>query len=186
MLNVRFAFAYASEAVPPGWTEAARQGRAVLLENANVLPRAFVPQQVTVGLQSNVALDQMATVTDFRERAWITADVVPYERANGPGRVANYRRTRNGYTFDADMQGDGWVVISNSAWKGWRAYVDGKRLAMQRANVAFLSVHVHAGRHEVRLVYLPETFVIGRAVSLGTLLALVAFAVYAHRRRRAG
>lgn len=174
MLNVRFAFAYTSTAVPPGWREVAREGEAVLLENANVIPRAFVPQHVTVGLQSFIALDQMATVTDFREHGWITANVIPYERANGPGQVTNFRRTRNGYSFDVEMQHDGWVVISNCAWRGWRAYVDGKRIDMQRANVAFLSVHVGEGKHDVRLVYRPQSFVVGRAVSIVTLLVLLA------------
>jgi hypothetical protein len=173
MLNVRFAFAYASYPVPPGWREVARQGNALLLENANVLPRAFVPRYVTVGLQSDVALDQMAGVQDFREHAWIAADTVPYERGNGPGVVSSIRGT----TFTADMQRDGWVVISNSAWKGWGAYVDGKRVELQRANVAFLGVHLDAGRHTVRLVYLPRSFVVGRAVSLATLLALIIFAI---------
>jgi len=179
MLNVRFAFAYASDAIPPGWREVAREKDAVLLENTNVLPRAFVPEHVTVGLQSDVALDQMADVRDFREHAWIAADVVPYERGNGPGRVTNLRAT----SFDVDMERDGWVVISNSAWQGWRAYVDGKRIALQRANIAFLGVHVDAGKHHVRLVYLPQSFVVGRAISMVTFLGLVAFALL--RRRRA-
>ena len=188
MLNVRFAFAYRSTAVPAGWREVAREGEAVLLENANVLGRAFVPQHVTVGMQSDVALDQMSEVRDFREHAWITADAVPYERANGPGQVTNFRRTRNGYSFEAEMQHDGWVVISNCAWKGWRAYVDGKRTGMQRANVAFLGVHVGEGKHDVRLVYWPQSFVVGRAVSLVTLImwsAATASRRFRSRQRRA-
>jgi hypothetical protein len=188
MLNVRFAFAYTSTAVPPGWREVAREGEAVLLENENVLERAFVPQYVTVGMQSDVALDQMSEVKDFREHAWITADAVPYERANGPGRVTNFRRTRNGYTFNADMQHGGWVVVTNSAWKGWRAYVDNKRIGLQRANVAFLGVHVGEGKHEVRLVYWPRSFVVGRAVSIVTLfvlLAIVSRRVFKSSSRRA-
>ena len=173
MLNVRFAFAYEWDAVPPGWREVAREGKAKLLENTNVLPRAFIPRAVTVGLQSDVALDQMRDVRDFADRAWITADVVPYERANGPGTITSLGPT----TFTADMQSDGWIVVSNSAWKGWRAYVDGRRVALQRANVAFLSVHVPAGKHEVRLVYWPESFVLGRAISIIALLALAAWGV---------
>ena len=178
MMNVRFAFTRADQPVPAGWREVAREGFAVLLENANVLPRAFVPRTVTVGLQSEVAVDQMESVTDFRERAWITADVVPYERINGPGRV-----TLRGDTLHADMDGDGWIVVSNSAWKGWRAYLDGERIALQRANVAFLGIHVPPGKHTVRLVYWPESFVIGRAVTTATLLGIVVFAIV--RRRRA-
>lgn len=179
MLNVRFAFAYASDPVPPGWREVAREKDAVLLENANVLPRAFIPRHVTVGLQSDVALDQMAEVRDFGEQAWIAANVVPYERGNGPGRVTNLRAT----SFDAEMERDGWVVISSSAWKGWRAYVDGKRVALQRANIAFLGIHLDPGRHHVRLVYLPQSFVVGRAVSVAALLGVLAFAIVWRSRR---
>ncbi len=182
MLNVRFAFTRSDAPMPPGWREVAREGNAVLFENPNVLPRAFVPRTVTVGMQSEVAVDQMADVTDFRERAWITADVIPYERMNGPGTV-----TQNGDTLHADMQGDGWIVVSNCAWKGWRAYVDGKRVAIQRANVAFLGVHVPMGRHTVRLVYWPESFVLGRAITFATLIAIAVFTLWRRRtsfRRR--
>ena len=176
MMNVRFAFTREDAPVPPGWREVARQGAAVLLENENVLPRAFVPRNVTVGMQSEVAVDQMADVTDFRERAWITADVVPYERMNGPGRV-----TLRGDTLEAEMEGDGWIVVSNSAWKGWRAYLDGRRVALHRANVAFLGIHVPKGRHTVRLVYLPESFVIGRTVTFATLIGIIVFTLWRRR-----
>jgi hypothetical protein len=176
MLNVRFAFTRADAPMPPGWREVAREGNAVLLENPNVLPRAFVPRAVTVGMQSEVAVDQMADVTDFRDRAWITADVIPYERMNGPGTV-----TQNGDTLHADMQSDGWIVVSNCAWKGWRGYVDGKRVNLQRANVAFLGIHVPKGRHAVRLTYWPESFVLGRAITFATLLGIAIFTLW-HRR----
>lgn len=177
MMNVRFAVAHAWHPVPEGWREIGRQGNAMLLENDRVLPRAFVPRTVTVGMQSFVAVDQMADVTDFRERAWITADVVPYERMNGPGRV-----TMRGEVLEAEMESDGWIVVTNSAWRGWRAYVDGKRKALQRANVAFLAIHVDKGRHTIRLVYWPHSFVVGRAITFATLLALAAVGVL-HRRR---
>ena len=113
----------------------------------------------------------MAGETDFSERAWIIASLEPHERANGPGRV-NIRRRGTEYLLDAEMEGDGWVVISNVAWNGWRAYVDGRRVKMQIANHAFLSVFVPKGRHDVRLVYLPESFVVGRTISFATLAAM--------------
>ncbi|HUP63646.1 MAG TPA: YfhO family protein [Thermoanaerobaculia bacterium] len=169
MMNVRFAFAHDSVAPPPGWRVAARQKWAVLLENLNVIERAFIPRTVVLGLEDSAALDEMANVTDFRERAWLTApEVKPYLRANGPGRVWMRSRSR----LDVEMERDGWVVVSNSAWKGWRAYVDGRRVKIQRANVAFLGIYVPAGRHEIRLVYWPESFVIGRWISFAAFLAL--------------
>jgi hypothetical protein len=170
MLNVRFAFGVEWTAPPPGWRVIARQRYATLMENANALPRAFVPRTVVVG---TAAMDGAA---DFRERAWIASSETPYERTNGPGRVT-LRRIPYGYELDAGMEGDGWIVISESAWKGWRAYVDGRRNRPMRANHAFLGVHVPAGKHHVRLVYWPESFVLGRGISLAALLGVVGFVV---------
>jgi hypothetical protein len=170
MLNVRFAFAHESVATPPGWRIAAKQGEAVLFENTNAIARAFVPHNVKLGA-SNV-IDEMANATDFRERAWI--DMPGAEQTNGPGFVTT-RRIRQGYELDATMDGDGWIVVSICDWKGWRAYIDGHRVNTQRANAAFIGVHAPAGRHRIRLVYWPVSFVVGRGISLVTLVAICAF-----------
>ncbi|HEX8169760.1 MAG TPA: YfhO family protein [Thermoanaerobaculia bacterium] len=185
MMNVRFAFTGADLGTPPGWHLVARQGNALLLENEQVLERAFVPQRVRIGFGDEASVNAMHGVPDFREVAFIDANQPPYERANGPGRVTKIARPHSGeYAIEADMQGDGWLVVSDSAWNGWRAYVDGRRVRVQRANVAFLGVHLPQGRHTVRLRYWPQSFVAGRAVTGATLLAIAAF-VYSRRSWRA-
>jgi hypothetical protein len=181
LLNVRFAFAHESVAAPPGWRVAAKEGEAVLFENPNALARAFVPHTVKLALQRPFALLEMRDVTDFRERAWIDAPGNIYERANGPGTVT-IRRARNGYELDATMEGDGWIVVSICDWKGWRAYVDGRRVRIQRANAAFIGIHSPAGKHHLRLVYRPDSFVKGRAITLAAIVGVLLFALV---RRRA-
>ena len=184
MMNTRYAIVSPFAAVPEGWRTVAKQRDAVLLENTKAFERAFIPQFVRIGAPLEEQLAQMQNQTDFRERAWITAEVKPYERDNGPGRVSIAQYSPGGrYLLNADMQRDGWIVISESAWKGWRAYVDGKRVKMQNANAAFLSVHVPAGRHEVRVVFWPESFVLGRAITFGTIAVLIVFGLIRRRRR---
>jgi Bacterial membrane protein YfhO len=178
MINVRYAFTKEGASIPGGWRAIAKEGSAIVLENENVLPRAFVPKSVRIGWQHDITLDQMREETDFARRAWIDASLdAPQEWNNDHGTVSAIRRIRHGYEFDATMRADGWVVITNSAWKGWRAYIDGRRVRHHRANAAFLGVHVPEGQHRVRLVYWPQSFVIGRAISLATLILLIAFAV---------
>jgi hypothetical protein len=184
MMNVRFAFAGEWLPVPPGWRLVAKQAHVILLENTNVMPRAFVPANVSVGLTDAETIEKMKSIGDFRERAWITADVPPFEQSNGPGTLSIRRTKRRGFEVDADMQNDGWIVLTESAWKGWRAYVDGRRTGIHRANVAFLGVNVPRGRHLVRFVYWPESFVRGRAISGATLLGIAVFAVARRSRRR--
>jgi hypothetical protein len=182
-LNVRYAVVWRRFALPDGWKPFAEQRGEMLIENTRVIERAFVPGRVVVAADQAEAFSQMMAAKDFRERAWITAPGNVYERANGPGRVTVRTRSRR-YDITAEMEHDGWIVISESAWNGWRGYLDGRRVQMQRANLSFLSIHVPAGSHRVKLVYLPQSFVIGRAISLLTVAALVAFAI-AQRVRRA-
>ena len=70
------------------------------------------------------------------------------------------------------MNNAGWIVISEPAWRGWRAYVDDHRVGHQIANLAFLGVYVPRGAHHVRVVYWPQSFVIGSWISAATLLLI--------------
>jgi len=102
------------------------------------------------------------------------------EEQNGPGELT-LRRIRQGYRLYVAMQKSGWVVASETTWKGWRAYLDGHRVQMQIANLSFLAIYVPQGAHTIRLVYFPESFVIGRAISGVTLLTLLVAFLYARR-----
>jgi uncharacterized membrane protein YfhO len=69
------------------------------------------------------------------------------------------------------------VVISDAAWNGWCAYLDGRRTKIVRANHAFLGVYVPAGRHTIRLIYLPQSFVVGRWITFATMAMIVLFCI---------
>jgi hypothetical protein len=151
-----------------------------LIENAGALPRAFVPRSVRYEREGPAVLAGLKQATDFADRAWIeSAHYGPHDAPNGPGSV-RIRRDGLAYELEATMQKAGWIVISESAWNGWRAYVDGRRVAATFANHAFLGLHVPAGRHRVRLVYLPESFTTGRWISLATLLLCIAAMMWRH------
>ena len=184
LMNVRFAVQADSLPVPPGWDLVGRGSGAMVLENRNAMERIFVPARVAVtGGSTEEIVDRMAHVRDFRTIAWITSRDAPGERPNGPGRIRlRSRRLGGEYQFDAEMQGEGYVVVSDAAWKGWQAYVDGKRVPLSRANAAFIAVRVPAGSHAVRLVYWPSSFVRGRAISAVTLLLFAAAGLFVRKR----
>lgn len=185
MMNVRFAITKASDAIPNGWREVAVDRTGRVIENPAALPRAFIPRHVRINAPNE--LDEMSRETDFAERSYIRAvaeraQEPAQERANGPGTILSLRRRKNDWNLDADMQRDGWIVVTQTAWNGWRAYVDGGRVRHQIANHAFIGVFLPAGRHSVRLTFLPESFVIGRATTFATLVAIVVFAFIRRRR----
>jgi hypothetical protein len=184
LLNVRYALTDPKAPLPEGWTTVAEQRGARLVENSRVLPRAFVPERVVFGSTWDGMITAMRNERDFRERAWIEAPLPSHERDNRAGRIVSVSRAPNGLLIRADMKEDGWVVVSEPAWKGWRAYIDGRRVQHHFADIAFLAVSVPAGAHTLRLTYYPESFALGRLISLATLVTLGALGVTIGVRRR--
>jgi hypothetical protein len=180
-LNVRYAVTWSREREHPGWREIARQRGSKLLENTRVIPRAFIPQEIAIGRRD--AELEMRFAGDFRKRAWIQTADAPYDIQNGSGTVTIKRR-KLGYRLYADMKETGWIVVSEQRWSGWRASIDGERVPIEPANIAFLGIHVPRGSHVVDLRYWPQSFVIGRAISAATLLALIACAIWRVGRAR--
>jgi uncharacterized membrane protein YfhO len=60
----------------------------------------------------------------------------------------------------------GWVVLGDTWYPGWRAWVDGEQAPIQHANYVFRAVAVPAGTHEVRMNYRPMWFYGGLGVSM--------------------
>ena len=62
------------------------------------------------------------------------------------------------------------VVISQTYYHRWRAYLDGDPRPVLRANYAFQAVEVPAGKHHLRLAYEDRPFHIGAAISAAALV----------------
>ncbi|HYC62212.1 MAG TPA: YfhO family protein, partial [Thermoanaerobaculia bacterium] len=179
-LGVRHAITPSSMSPPPGWRVLFEDRGSRLMENSRALPRVFVPRRIRYTSDRTATLAEMAQSTDFADVAWVYAKTgQPYTADNAAANVAA-RRVGSRYEIDVDTPADARIVITESAWPGWRAYIDGRRTSIELANHAFLSVAVPPGKHRVRVQYLPNAFVQGRAISFATLLALAI--VYRFRR----
>ena len=65
------------------------------------------------------------------------------------------------------------MIVSQSHYHWWKAYVDGKQVPLWRANHAFQAVEVPAGQHRVEIVYEDKNFLIGAIFSGLTLLICI-------------
>jgi len=98
----------------------------------------------------------------------------------GEGTVTT-RRAPNGLTIDANITRDSSLTISQVAWNGWRATIDGKDAKLGRAHHALLAIDVPRGHHTIDLVYMPRAFIIGRAITFAAIALLLAFVVIRRR-----
>jgi hypothetical protein len=81
-------------------------------------------------------------------------------------RVANSRFENQSVDADVEAAEPSLVVVSQTYYHDWHAYVDGHETPLLRANRAFQAVQVPAGRHQIRLVYEDRAFEIGATVSV--------------------
>jgi hypothetical protein len=88
----------------------------------------------------------------------------------------------NRVTIRATLQAPGYLVLADTWYPGWQAWVDGDAVPVLRANHTFRAVRLEAGDHVVEMVYAPASVRWGGAISLVALLGLIAGLVI---RRRA-
>ncbi|HWC65891.1 MAG TPA: YfhO family protein, partial [Thermoanaerobaculia bacterium] len=183
-LNVRFAIAGPGQAVPAGWRELRRGPRCAVFENPAALPRAFAPESVRFVPDPSKTVELMRSCRDFSKVAWIEDSARPEgEAPNGRARVT---ATARGADLDVhvDAQSRSWIVVSQTAWRGWEAREGARLLPLRFANQAFLAFEVGPGRHEVRLEYRPRSFRLGVGLALASAAALVAVGILGRRRAR--
>jgi hypothetical protein len=80
-------------------------------------------------------------------------------------------------TLVASAARDGYLVLGETWAPGWRAWVDGRPVAVLRANLIHRAVALAAGTHRVEFRYVPASFRLGLYGSAGALALLLALAV---------
>ena len=170
LMNVRFALALPESAIPSSWRLLGRYPGYQLLENSRVLPRAFIPTSVHAG--SVDAIREMRTCRDFGAEAWIDTSGPRTDLPNGSGTV-QVRRNGSHMLLHAAMRSPGWIVVSEAAWKGWRAVSGGEHFKIHFADHAFIGIYVPSGEHDIELSYRPKAATSGGMVSIVTAMMLI-------------
>jgi uncharacterized membrane protein YfhO len=73
----------------------------------------------------------------------------------------------------ADVRRPSYLIVSDTYYPGWMAFVDGAEAEVLRADYAFRAVALGPGAHEVRMVYRPLLFKIGIVFSAAGIALLV-------------
>ncbi len=156
-----------------------------VLENRDAFPRAFVVPRVEPLPGDRPGIARAMTTTDFRRVALVESpgplDVGAGAEEFREARVVAYRPNR----VEVEADGPGLLVLADPDYPGWVATVDGTPAPIVRADYLFRGVPLPAGRHAVAFAFRPRSYLIGRAVSLGTLAVVgLATAIGLIRQRR--
>ncbi len=97
--------------------------------------------------------------------------------------VQGVRVEHDGLTFHASSEGEGFAIISDLYFPGWRAFRDGKEIKIYKVADLLKGVEIQKGEHGYRLSYEPPGFRVGIWNHLfGVLFILFLFAAKAFGR----
>ena len=156
-------------------------------ENLKALPRAWFARRAAVDMSAGV-LKTIRTGTMKDGSAFDPAETVLFEKedfgarevvlprigdpANARAKVTRYEpqrieiETRNGQP--------GFLVLSEMYYRGWEAWIDGRRAPVERVNYVLRGLAVPAGDHRIEFVFRAPSFRNGAAYTLlGIMLLLV-------------
>lgn len=106
----------------------------------------------------------------------VKAYTLPLSALSHPGLVDFQENTTSGAEIvngKIDMPEDGYFVTSYTYSRGYTAYVDGKEVATEQVNKAFVGFPLQKGAHEIRIEFHAPGKSIGLLLSLAAAVVLI-------------
>lgn len=157
-----------------------------IFENMNYLPRIRFISNIIEVKDFNAANDIMKN--DYNFDPSITALVENYHGSKtlDNGKVISTDCSKNDkIKLSVDTGDNSYLILSDTWYPGWKAYVDGKETPIYKTNGVLRGILIQGkGKHQIEFVFKPKSFYIGGAISIGTLLLMIAFLLFDFRRRR--
>ena len=147
----------------------------VVLENTNVLPRAYMVYDWQVISDDKITLDNLLK-KDYRIEDKIVLEEDPGIKqqnkiASGSVKFITYKETAS--SLEVDTSQEGFLFVSDLDYPGWEAFIDEYKTKIYRADYAFRAILIPAGKHTVEFKYHPDSFFNGLKIGLGALTILV-------------
>jgi hypothetical protein len=167
------------------WRKLATFGEVEVYENLKALPRAWFVRRAEIGPSAEV----LETIKTGRMKDGTTfdpAETVLIENGgfgdreqpqiedpvNAEVKVTRYEPQR--IELETRNERPGFLVLSEIYYRGWEAWIDGRRAPVERANYTLRGVAIPAGEHRIEFVFRAHSFRNGAVWSLlGAILLLV-------------
>jgi hypothetical protein len=169
-----------------GYMKTQRTKDVYVYENTQFLPRAFVVHDAKIMEDVTTTMaDILSDEFNPKEYVILHEDIdVELENAGDFESADVTYVSSHEFRVQIQTTNPGFLVISQNWYPGWIAYDNGEMKQIQRANYAFSAVHIDAGAHDIRFVYNPVSFNIGKYITLWTsviLLVSIGYGLYIRR-----
>ena len=186
LANLRVAWLPPALPAPPGWRKVHADPRIAVYENPAALPRARVVGRALPAADLDAA-ERLLRASSFDPRREVVVEGAPELPEFPPGAAGTVRWIERGsdrLALDVEAPDGGFLVVADTHDPGWIGFVDGARVPVWRADMAFRAILLHPGRHRVEMRFEPDSARTGLLASAAFLFAALAWGLGARLRRR--
>lgn len=144
-----------------------------LYENTEALPEAYIVHNAVNVSDGDESLKAIQAKT-FDPRSHVVleeqVDLDQNYNLQFKDSVKTTRPNNNSVDIELSTNKPGFLVLTDTYYPGWKAYVDGVETPILRANYLFRAIKIPQGEHTVKFTYVPSSFWLGVILSLSTLL----------------
>ena len=175
----------------PGAYRLIHSGDVKIYENLDVLPRAVLVGEVDWQPDATAVLatmqladfDPQQTAVLLQPAAGASPPRVAGRPVTGTAHIARY--APEAVVVDVEVDAPAVLLLTDAAYPGWQATVDGAPVDLFTADGLFRAVFVPAGAHRVAFYFAPQSYRTGLIVTLAAVVGFAALLAIAFRRRTA-
>ncbi|MEJ2348068.1 MAG: YfhO family protein, partial [Patescibacteria group bacterium] len=154
--------------------------RTIVLENLKAFQRIYPVKDFLLAesdedfekLLLSVDLSKTVILETFPRLDSLTTDVA----------VSNLVFTPLKTSAKVKSEGSSLLVISQTYFPGWKAYLDGESIPLYRANYTFMAVPVTVGEHHLEISYEPDSFKYGLKIGVISFIITVSLFLVSQSR----
>ncbi len=143
-------------------------------ENKKVLPRAFIVRDAEVIKDKEKIFEELRTFNP-KEKVILEEDFENLENKGTFKEADITYYSPNKIIINVSLKNPGFLLLSENYYPGWKAYDNGKKVNILKADYILRAIYLEKGNHVVKFVYDPLSYKIGK---ISTLLSLLALSVY--------
>ncbi|MFA6097005.1 MAG: YfhO family protein [Candidatus Paceibacterota bacterium] len=166
-----------------------------IYENTEVIPRAFVVFNISKfpGFKEVInnflwnedyRLDSTALIETERNEETPTFENDPALESKEAG-IISYKP--NEIRLTTDVQRDGYLVLTDVYYPGWKAYIDGHETKIYPTDSLFRGIFVPEGKHMITFKYRPDSFYKSMYIAIfGSAISLLLILTHLLKRKKIG
>ncbi|HEY5601160.1 MAG TPA: YfhO family protein [Patescibacteria group bacterium] len=141
------------------------------------LPRIRVVKNLTkVENTSQLITKLIDDQIDFSKTAIVEKDFPSLNNPFTTYKISNLTDSQEELKFQVNLDGDGYLLVSDTFYPGWKAYVNNYESEIYPANAKHRMIFVPEGENQVKFKYQPDSLKFGAIISVvGILIFIFAY-----------